>query len=186
VRTINGDRLLSLAPDVAGTIVPRTSAGVIGGMMDLAFGAALGTSPQTGMPYGTGFGEMRAWVVRETAGLVIARVDARTGRIELLPSGALNSKLVARRFPAQLATTIRALGPLTYAIVQGAPLDGAGQLRGPAGQLVATDRFAYRGPVRRSGTLHHELDAWTIQMHNNPLPIAWLVSLLRATKMMVS
>lgn len=185
VRTINGDRLLSLAPDIAGTMVPRSSAGVVDGVVEFALGAALGPSPQTGMPIGGwGGAGMSSWLVRETGGLVIARVDAQTegGRIELLPGGALNSKLIARRFSPALATHVRALGPLGYALIKGSPIDGVGQLRGPAGQVIATDRFTYLAPVRRSGTLRRDLGTWTIDVDNNPFPLAWLVALLRATK----
>lgn len=185
VRTVDGERLLSLAPDIAGTIAPRTSAGVIDGLVDFAAGAALGSNSQTGMPIGGWAGpRLNSWLVRETAGLVIARVDAQSegSRIELLPGGALNAKIVARRFAAEFAAHIRGLGPLSYAILEGSVVDGVGQLRGPAGQVVATERFTYHAPVQRSGALRRDLASWAIHVDNNPFPLAWLVAFLRATK----
>jgi hypothetical protein len=186
VRSVEGGRLLRLAPDIAGTMAPRTRSGVIDGLVENAVGAALGENLNTGMPIG-GWGggpRMNSWLVRERAGLVIARVDAEVNgsTIELLPGGAVNSKLIGRRFTHQLATAIGALGPLTYSIVEGNPVRGVGQLRGPAGQLVATDRFTYLPPVVASGTLRRALGAWTFIVDDNPFPLAWLIALLRATK----
>jgi hypothetical protein len=182
VRGVSGDRLLSLAPNIAGTIGPRASAGVIDGLMDFALGTTGGSTP-TGAAHSAG-PRMSSWLIRETAGPVVAHVDAQEAgiRIDLLPGGALNDKIVARRFSPALAAGIRALGPLTYTIITGSPLDGVGQLRGPAGQVVATDRFTYGGPVHRAGALRHDLAAWTITVENNPFPLAWLMALLRTTK----
>ncbi len=185
LRAPNGDRLLSLAPDIAGSIVPRTSSGLVEGLAEFALGAAIGDNPQTGMPMG-GYGgaQMNSWLIKEFAGLVIARVEPQKAGslIELLPTGALNNKIVRRRFSPELAAKIRAMGPLTSAIVEGSPINGVGQVRGPAGELVATERFAYREPVTRSGTLRRDLGAWTIDVDNNPFPLAWVVAVLRSTK----
>jgi len=186
VRSVDGDRLLRLAPDIAGTMAPRTKSGLIDGLVENVVGAALGDNLNTGMPIG-GWGggpRMNSWLVRELAGLVIARVapEVNGSTIELLPGGAVNSKLIGRRFTHQLATAIEALGPLTYSIAEGGPIRGVGQLRGPAGQLVATDRFTYLPPVVASGTLRRALGAWTFSVDDNPFPLAWLIALLRATK----
>ncbi len=185
VRSPEGARLLTLAPDIAGTVIPRTSAGFIDGLIEAATGTGAGPSPQTGPAAGARGGpRLNSWLVRETAGMVIARVDAQpdASMIELLPGGALNSKIVDRRFSPEFAAHIRGLGPLHYAVVGGGVTDGVGQLRGPAVQVVAGDRFIYRPPVQRSGALRRDLGTWTIDVANNPFPLAWLVALLRATK----
>jgi hypothetical protein len=186
VRSVNGDRLLRLAPDIAGTLVPRTRSGAVDGLVEFAVGSAIGENLNTGMPIG-GWGggpQMNSWLIRELAGLVIARVDPQANghSIALLPGGPLNTKLIGRRLTRQLATAIGALGPLTYSIIEGSPSHGVGQLRGPAGQLAATDRFTYRPAVQAAGTQRRALGAWTFSVDDNPFPLAWLIAMLRATK----
>lgn len=78
---------------------------------------------------------------------------------------------------------IRALGPVTYRVMAGGPSNGngSGELRGPAGQLIATDQFACV-PVQDSDILRYDITRWSFDIHNNPFPAPLLFAMLQTTK----
>jgi hypothetical protein len=185
VRTTGGAALLRLAPDLAATIGPSVIEGVALGVVGDLTGTGYDVSNSASSTRRPNPMAQPPRLVRDaTAGLVIAKVvDAADGsHIELLPPGMINDRVIARRLSPELATQIRALGPLKYRITDGDPTNGAGELSGPSGHAVATDEFTYLSPVRRSGTVRCGLAGWAIEIINNPFPASWLLALLRATK----
>jgi hypothetical protein len=125
----------------------------------------------------------RAWTIREEGALIIAKAAAVRGgvHIEPLPSSWMNDKVVAVRATPHLAAYIRRLGPLSYRVTAGDDASGRGELRGPAGHVIATDQFAC-APVRDSAMLRYGIIRWSIDIANNPFPPGWLFAMLRAPK----
>jgi hypothetical protein len=70
---------------------------------------------------------------------------------------------------------------VTYRETAGDRSSGRGELRGPAGHVIATDQFACV-PVRDSPRVRYGVTRWTIDIGNNPFPPAWLFAMLRTTK----
>ncbi|MEA3130658.1 MAG: hypothetical protein QOF46_2453 [Paraburkholderia sp.] len=126
----------------------------------------------------------QAWLIREEGALTIANVviaGAGGVDIDLLPSGWLNDRVVAVRATPELAAYIRGLGPVRYRLTAGGRDNGRGELRGPAGHVIAVDQFTCV-PVRQAEYTRHDVTQWSYQIFNNPFPASWVFAMLRSTK----
>lgn len=108
----------------------------------------------------------RATQLRDHTGITIAAADVTTVSgglsIELLPSGPLNNRALARYLDPAHLRTLRAMNPLSY---HTHPNGSDGVLDDHTGAVHA--RICTRDP-----------DLWSIQLEANQLPTPWLIALL--------
>lgn len=182
----DGGELYRLDPDrlhdAGGQLLNATVGGLLGGLFGSASDAdernnerRRSANARDQPPY--------AWTIREEGALIIAKAANVRGGVDFepLPSGWQNKLVVAARATPHLAAYIRGLGPLAYRVTAGDSANGRGELRGPAGHVIATDQFAC-APVRDSALVRQGVVRWSIDIANNPFPPGWLFAMLRATK----
>ena len=157
--------------------------GALGGLLGGLFGSR-SSADEARESEGRVAAPAQAWTIREEGALIIAKaVNAGAGGVDIepLPSGWINDKVVARRATPDLAAYIRRLGPVHHRVTEGGRDKGRGELRGPAGHVIAVDQFTCV-PVRKSGYTHHDVTQWSFQIFNNPFPASWVFAMLRSTK----